>query len=107
MWVQSLGQEDPLEEGRAAHSSFLAWRILWTEEPGRLQSVCAQSCPTLCNLMDHNPPVSSVNGIFLARILEWIAMPSSRGSSQPRDQTHIFCIASGSFYCLATREAPG
>ena len=37
-WVQSLGQEDPLEKGMATHSSILAWRILWTEEPGRLQS---------------------------------------------------------------------
>ena len=38
-WVQSLGQEDPLEKGMAAHSSVLAWRIPWTEELGRLQSV--------------------------------------------------------------------
>ena len=38
-WVQSLGQEDPLEEERAAHSSILAWRIPWTEEPGGLQSM--------------------------------------------------------------------
>ena len=37
-WVQSLGWEDPLEEGMAAHSSVLAWRIPWTEEPGGLQS---------------------------------------------------------------------
>ena len=37
--VQSLGQEDPLEEGIAAHSSILAWRILWTKEPGRLHRV--------------------------------------------------------------------
>ena len=37
--VQSLGQEDPLEKGTATHSSILAWRIPWTEEPGRLQSV--------------------------------------------------------------------
>ena len=37
-WVQSLGQEDPLEEGTATHSSILAWRIPWTEEPGGLQS---------------------------------------------------------------------
>ena len=36
MWVQSLGWEDPLEEGTATHSSILAWRISWTEEPGRL-----------------------------------------------------------------------
>ena len=38
-WVLSLGWEDPLEEGMAIHSSILAWRILWTEEPGRLQSM--------------------------------------------------------------------
>ena len=37
-WVRFLGQEDPLEEGMATHSSILAWRIPWTEEPGRLQS---------------------------------------------------------------------
>ena len=38
-WVQSLGQEDPLEKGLATHSSILAWRIPWTEEPGRIQSM--------------------------------------------------------------------
>ena len=37
-WLQSLGQEDPLEEGMVTHSSILAWRIPWTEEPGGLQS---------------------------------------------------------------------
>ena len=42
-WVQSLGQEDPLEEGMATHSSILAWRIPWTEEPGRLQSIGLQT----------------------------------------------------------------
>ena len=36
-WVESLGREDPLEQGMATHSSILAWRIPWTEEPGRLQ----------------------------------------------------------------------
>ena len=38
-WVQFLGQEDPLEKGMATHSSIRAWRILWTEEPGSLQSM--------------------------------------------------------------------
>ena len=38
-WVQSLGQDDPLEEEMATHSSILTWRIPWTEEPGRLQSM--------------------------------------------------------------------
>ena len=42
MWVQSLGQEDPLEEGMITHFSILAWRIPWTEEPGRLQSIGSQ-----------------------------------------------------------------
>ena len=42
MWIQSLGQEDPLEEGIATHSSIFAWRIPWTEEPGRLQSIGSQ-----------------------------------------------------------------
>ena len=41
-WVQSLGQEDPLEKGMATHSSILAWKIPWTEEPGGLQSVGLQ-----------------------------------------------------------------
>ena len=40
--VQSLGQEEPLEEGMAIHSSILAWRIPWAEEPGRLQSIGSQ-----------------------------------------------------------------
>ena len=42
IWVQSLGWEDPLEKGMATHSSILAWRIPWTEEPGRLQSMGSQ-----------------------------------------------------------------
>ena len=41
-WVQSLGWEDSLEEGMATHSSILAWRISWTEEPGGLQSIVLQ-----------------------------------------------------------------
>ena len=41
-WVQSLGQEDPLEKGMATHSSILAWRTPWTEEPGGLQSLGSQ-----------------------------------------------------------------
>ena len=44
-----------------------------------------QSCPTLCNPLDCSPPGSSAHGILQARILEWVAMPSSRGSFQPRN----------------------
>jgi len=63
-----------------------------------------QSGLTLCDPMDCSPPSSSVHGIFQASILEWVAMPSSRGSSQPRDQTQVSCIA-GRFFVWATREA--
>ena len=48
-WVQSLGWEDPLEEGMATHSSILAWRIPWTEEPGGLLSMALQSQTQLNN----------------------------------------------------------
>ena len=64
-----------------------------------------QSCLTLCNPMDCIPPVSSVHGILQAKILEWVAMLSSRGSSQPRDQTQVFCIAGRFFTVWTTREA--
>ena len=52
-----------------------------------------QLCPTLCNLMDHSPAGSSVHGILQARILEWVAMPSSRGSFWPRDQTQVSYVS--------------
>ena len=52
-----------------------------------------QSCPILCDPMDCSPPGSSVHGIFQARILEWVAISSSRGSSRPRDQTHVSCVS--------------
>ena len=45
-WAQSLGWEDPLEKGMATHSSILAWRISWTEEPGGLQSTGSQQSRT-------------------------------------------------------------
>ena len=64
--------------------------------------VCAkllQWCLILCNSMDCSPPGSSVHGILQARILEWVAMPCSRGSSQPRDQTQVSRIAADSLPC--------
>ena len=65
----------------------------------------AQSCPTLCNLMDCSPPGSSVHGILQARILEWVAISFSRGSSQPRDGTWVSCVAGRRFILCATRKA--
>ena len=52
-----------------------------------------QSCLTLCNPVDCSLRSSSVHGILQARILEWVSIPSSRGSSQPRDQTHISYVS--------------
>ena len=53
----------------------------------------AQLYPTLCDSMDCSPPGSSVHGILQARILEWVAIPFSRGSSPPRDRSHVSCIS--------------
>ena len=61
---------------------------------------------TLCDPMDCSPPDSSVYGILQPRILEWVAILFSRGSSQPRDRTHISSISGGFFTIWATSEAP-
>ena len=87
---------------------FFIWRIIavhrcvgfchismWISHTSCVHAMLIQSCPTLCDPMDGSPPVSSVHGILQARILEWIAMPSSRGSSRPRDWTwvsYVSCI---------------
>ena len=81
-----MGQEDPLENGIGTHSSILAWKIPWTEEPGGLQSMESQEsfptlqfksinsslqlCPTLCDSVDGSLPGASLHGIVQARILE-------------------------------------
>ena len=65
--------------------------------------MCAHSCPTLRNPMDCSPPGPSVPGILQARILEWVVIFSSRGSSQLRDWTHISCIGRQILY----HEPPG
>ena len=64
----------------------------------------AQSRPTLCNPVDCSPPSSSVHGILQARVLEWVAISFSRGSSRPRDRTQVSRIAGRCFNLWATRE---
>ena len=59
--------------------------------------VVAQLCLTLCNPRDCSPPGSSVPGFLQARILEWVAMPFSRGSSQARGRTQVSSIVGGFF----------
>ena len=65
----------------------------------------AKLCPTLCDPMDCSLLGSSVRGIPRARILEWVAIPFSRGSFWPRDWTQVSCIAGGFFTTWATSEA--
>ena len=111
-----------LEKEMTTHSSVLAWRIPGTGEPGGLPSVgshrvrhdwsdlaaaiadnpikwCSQCvCVCVCGVwlfsdyMDCSPPGSFVYGIFQARILQWVAISSSRGSSHPKDWTQVPCI---------------
>ena len=70
---------------------------------------CSVLCPVLCDTMDCSLPGSSVRVIFQARILEWVAIASSRGSFWPRDQTHILCRSCAGrqiLYHYTTWEAP-
>ena len=70
------------------HRQFLMWTTMWQAQP-LVREIhplsVSQSCLTLCDPMDCSPPGSSVRGILQERILEWVTMPSSRGSSWPRD----------------------
>ena len=85
---------------------FLAFKIL-SLMTGRFQRyiVCKYRV-RLCNLMHHGPPGSSVHGILQARVLEWVAISFSRGSSWPRDQTYVSCrlhLQAGSWPLSVTR----
>ena len=96
-WLQQEGWEDqqlkPLLQDRH-----------FSEQASKEQKVSViQSCTTLCNSTDCSPP-DSVHGILQARILKWVAIPFSRGSSWPSDRTRISCIAGGFFTCTATRK---
>ena len=81
-----------------AFGSFVKWK--------KVKVLVAQSCLTLCTPMDCSSPGFSVHGVLLTTILEWVDIPISRRSSQPRDQTKVSCIAGRFFTRWATREAP-
>ena len=106
----------------AVHSSILAWKISWTEEPGGLQSMGSQrvghdwvtnttllasvhssaaakllqSCPTLCDPMDCSPPVSSLHGILQARILDGLPCPPPGDLPDPGIEPKSPALATGS-----------
>ena len=77
------------------HKPYLKTDCNRFSHPGPIANSCFldQSCPAFCNPMDCSPPGSSAHGILHARILEWVAVPSSRGSSRPRDWICVSCIA--------------
>ena len=77
--------------------------FFFSKKPGVFM-LSHSSCPALCYPMDCRPPGSSVHRIFQARILEWVAVFFSSGSSQPRDGTHIFCIGRQVLYHWASRH---
>ena len=88
MWVHSLGGEDPLEEEMATHSNILAWKIPWTEEPGRLQAMGSQ-------IARHNW------GAALR-----LQLRHQVSSSLTRNQTQDPCIGSTESYPLGHQGSP-
>ena len=85
---------------KSSHPLPLSQSPLWFFQS--VSVLVAQLCPTLFNPMDHSPPGSSANEILQVRILEWVAIPFSRVSSRPMDQTWVSCIAGR----LLTSEPP-
>ena len=91
----------PSTERISTYGEYFLWGQVFflpsPQSPVKVKVLVSQSCLTLCNPMDYILPGSSVHGILQARILEWVAIPFSRGSSPPRDRTH-FC-----FFCIGRR----
>ena len=83
-------------------SLFLSapYNLMWTPKWSEVKVKVAKLCPTLCDPLNY-----SVHGILQGRILQWVAVPISRGSFQPRDQTQVSCVAGGFFTVWATRKA--
>ena len=96
-------------------SAFSAPGVLFQSSPccsfstSSLVRACSvtQSCPTLCNPVDCSPPTSSVHGFLQERILEWVSISSSRGSSWLRDQTLVSCVGRQIFFFFCPLCHPG
>ena len=69
------------------------WLTSWIKKHYHVPVKSLQSCPTVCDPMDCSLPGSAVHGILQAKILEWVAISFSRGSSQPRNWTHVSCTS--------------
>ena len=97
---QTLYSFQSVPEYSGSTSNLGLLEYIYPSFVGKVKVKASHLCPTLCDPMDCIVP-----GILQARILEWVAFPFSRGSSPPRDQTHVSRIAGGFFTSLATREA--
>ena len=88
------------------HGSFLVSQtnISWREGWSEVQVLALQPCLTLCNPVDYSRPGSSVHGVLQAKILEWVAIPFSKGSSAPKDRTQVSCMAGRFLTIWDTRE---
>ena len=96
---------------RSAQPLETTGHITASHSAGEAEVLATQSCLTLCNPMDCSPtvyvgalPASSVHSILQARILEWVAILFSRGSSQPGDRTWVSCILAGGFFTIWATE---
>ena len=83
------------ERGQGGAIAQVQAKVLRKES--EVKVLVTQSCLTLCSLTDCSPPGSSVHGISQARVLEWVTIPFSRGSSRPRNWTQVSWIAGGFF----------
>ena len=85
----SLAQENNQKYRKIFTHRDVITVLLFIYNNNESESKVAQSCPTLCNPVDYSLPGSSIHGILQARILEWVAISFSRGSSRPRDQPRV------------------
>ena len=109
VWILLNSSLNPRRQSEAQLFGKLPWLmhcfLLNDQRRGESQSVSCSVCLTLCNTMDCSLPSSSVHGILQASILEWVAIPFSRESSQPRDGSQVSCVA-GRLYHLSHQGIP-
>ena len=101
IWNQSVAPCPVLTVASWPAYRFLKRQVRWSGISISFRILC----PIICDPMDCSLPGSSVHRILQARILEWVAIPFSQGSSWPRDQTQVSCIADKVFTIWATRKA--
>ena len=80
------------------------WPQILPWKKKKVKVLVAQSCPTPCDPIEYSPPGSSIHGIIQTRLLQWVAIPFSRGSSRPRDWTRVSCMQI--LYCLSHQGSP-